>query len=168
MQYLELGKFYCNQEKNAEAEEIFKRSIEINPSNYWAYEALAHRYQELGNSKLTEEYFREADGVIPEYYMPATRRNYQRLKEVLLQRGIKLVCVQYPVLNVESLKKLFDSPDGIIFVDNERLFKEAIRQASYDEYFTDIYGGVFGHKTPKGNRLLAENIASVILKECFW
>jgi lysophospholipase L1-like esterase len=30
-----------------------------------------------------------------------------------------------------------------------------------------MLGGDFGHCTPKGNRLLAENIAQTILKEVF-
>jgi len=30
-----------------------------------------------------------------------------------------------------------------------------------------MFGGDFGHCTPKGNRLLATNIADVILKEVF-
>jgi hypothetical protein len=34
-------------------------------------------------------------------------------------------------------------------------------------YFVDMSGGDFGHCAPKGNRLLAENIANVILKEVF-
>ena len=31
----------------------------------------------------------------------------------------------------------------------------------------DMFGGDFGHCTVKGNRLLAENVARVILKEIF-
>ena len=62
---------------------------------------------------------------------------------------------------------MFENKEGIIFVDNEMVFRKALKQASYDEYFTDMFAGDFGHCTPKGNRLLAENIANVILKECF-
>jgi len=83
------------------------------------------------------------------------------------KRGIKLVCVQYPMRNVELLKIIFEPGQGIIFVDNESIFKEAVNKSSYNEYFRDISGGDFGHCTAKGNRLLAGNIASVILKEVF-
>ena len=59
---------------------------------------------------------------------------------------------------------LIKRPEGIIFVDNEEIFKQAITQGSYDEYFSDRLGGDLGHLTPKGNRLLAENIANEILR----
>jgi len=55
----------------------------------------------------------------------------------------------------------------VIFVDNERIFKDAIGKKGYNKYFTDMFGGDFGHCTQKGNKLLAENIANAILKEVF-
>jgi len=42
-----------------------------------------------------------------------------------------------------------------------------LKKISYNDYFTDMFAGDFGHCTRKGNRLLAENIANVILKEYF-
>jgi lysophospholipase L1-like esterase len=70
--------------------------------------------------------------------------------------------------NLEPLKKIFQgNREGIIFVDNERIFKDALKQGIYWNYFRDTFGGDFGHCTEKGNRLLAENIANVILKEVF-
>jgi ABC-type antimicrobial peptide transport system permease subunit len=68
----------------------------------------------------------------------------------------------------EPLKKIFQgNEEGIIFVDNEKIFREALRKTGYKEYFTDLFAGDFGHCTNKGKRLLAENIADVILRECF-
>ena len=78
-----------------------------------------------------------------------------------------MVCVQYPLCSVEPLKKIFEGQRGIIFVDNEKIFVEAVEKDGYKEYFKDIFGGIFGHCTEKGNRLLAKNIANVILKEVF-
>ena len=67
--------------------------------------------------------------------------------------------------NVGPLKRIFEKDNDVIFVDNERIFKEALRQGSYKEYFKDMFAGDFGHCTRKGNELLAQNIANVILKE---
>lgn len=39
-------------------------------------------------------------------YLPMTRNNYYKLKEILEAKGIKLVCVQYPMRSVDSLKKM--------------------------------------------------------------
>jgi len=128
---------------------------------------LAVAYKEIGRYESAQECYKKANDLRLDYYNPVTRHNYLRLKEILDKKGIKLACVQYPVRSVESLKKIFESREGIIFVDNEKVFKEALKKRSYKEYFTDIFGGDFGHCTYKGNRLLAGNIANVILKEVF-
>jgi len=123
----------------------------------------------MAKYELAEEYYKKANELRLEYYNPVTRYNYQKLKEILDKRGIKLVCVQYPVRSVEPLKKIFNVQERITFVDNEKLFKDALKNAKYKykEYFIDMIGGDFGHCTTKGNRLLAENIANVILKDLF-
>jgi tetratricopeptide (TPR) repeat protein len=157
--YIELGQIYRNQGKYSQSEESYKKAIEFNPENDKLYAGLAVTYKETGRYESAQECYKKANELRLEYYNPVTRHNYLRLKEILDKRGIKLVCVQYPVRSAESLRK--------IFVDNERVFKEASNKKSYKEYFIDIFGGDFGHCTYKGNRLLAENIANVILKECF-
>jgi hypothetical protein len=95
------------------------------------------------------------------------RHNYQEVKRILDRRGIKLVCAQYPMLKVGELKQIFEGQKGVVFVDNEGIFKEAVKKSGYQKYFIDRFGGEFGHCTREGNRLLAENIVNVILKECF-
>lgn len=172
--YFELGVYYKEQRKFDKAEgvykkiiEMYKKDLETNPDNHKACGFLAYCYEELGKHKLAEEYLKKANSIRLKYYNPITRHNYQKLEEILTKRGIKLVCVQYPVRSIEPLKRMLENAEGIIFVDNEAVFKEMLRQASYDEYFTDVFGGDFDHCTAKGNRLLAENIADVILRECF-
>ncbi|MFH1519184.1 MAG: tetratricopeptide repeat protein [Candidatus Omnitrophota bacterium] len=165
--YIELGRCYQDQKKYIQAEEAFKKTIEINPRNFGAYVGLAHCYEEQGKSAAAKEYTRKVNKLRLEYYNPITRNGYQKLKEILTNKGIQLVCAQYPVRSLEPLKKIFEDQEGVIFVSNERVFKQALKQASYKEYFTDMFGSDFGHCTPKGNRLLAENIANVILKEYF-
>ena len=75
--------------------------------------------------------------------------------------------MQYPVRSVDSLKKILDSDKSIIFVDNEKVFKDAIKKEKYEDYFIDNFAGDFGHCTAKGNQLLAENVADVLLREVF-
>ncbi len=58
---------------------------------------------------------------------------------------------------------MFPRADDIIFVDNEKLFRKAVRQDGMTVYFRDMFAVEFGHCTEKGNRLLAENIARSIL-----
>jgi len=99
------------------------------------------------------------------YQNPAVKSNFNRIKKVLDKQGIKLVMMQYPLRDVEPLKKVFDSEEGIIFVDNELIFQNAMEHKDYKEYFMDNFGGDFGHCTQKGNHMIAENIADTLLKE---
>jgi len=158
-----LMRLYREQGKQDELRKMLRENIQLNSQGNGAPTMLACYYNELGDSQLAERYFRETDR--PDFYNPVTCHNYEKLKEIVTERGIKLVCVQYPVCSVEPLKRVFRDQRGIIFIDNEKVFKEALKKSSYSEYFTDMFGGEFGHCTRKGNRLLAENIADAILRE---
>ncbi|MDP2924044.1 MAG: tetratricopeptide repeat protein [Candidatus Omnitrophota bacterium] len=165
--YASLGIRYFMDGKFAQAEKALKRAVKINPRNEEAFGCLAILYREIGQHKSAKKCYEKVNDLRHGYYIPVMRSNYKKLKEILDKRKIQLVCVQYPVRSVEPLKKIFKKTDGIIFIDNEKVFKEALRKAKYTDYFTDIFGGEFGHCTQLGNHLLAENVANTILKEYF-
>jgi Tfp pilus assembly protein PilF len=163
--YFLLATLCRKQGKLPQAEELFKRAIELNPEKGRTLRAMSSLYDEMGKPELAKAYS-EASRLRPVCYS-ITVNNYCKLNEILDRKGIKLVCVQYPMRNVEPLKRIFEKDKGVIFVDNEQVFKEAVRESGYKEYFTDMFGGDFGHCTQKGNELLAQNIADVILREVF-
>jgi Tfp pilus assembly protein PilF len=163
--YILLGLCYMYQGKYAQSEEAFKRAIELNPADDRAYGGLAVLYEETGKHESAQRYYQQVNNLRLRHYDPKTIYNYRELKAILDKRGIKLVCIQYPMRSIEPLKRIFQGQDGVIFVDNERIFKDAVKKEGYRQYFTDMFEGDFGHCTPKGNRLLAENIANTILKE---
>ena len=166
--YIGLGWLYHDQGQLSQAEECLKKGLAFNPSSAQLYGALAVIYEATGQVAPAQECYDKANKLRLSWNNPVTVNNYNKLGEILKRRKIQLVCVQYPMRSIEPLKKIFeDNTDGIIFVDNERTFKEAVSKSSYKEYFRDMFGGDFGHCTEKGNRLLAENIANVILKEVF-
>jgi len=166
--YVELGWVYRDQGKLSEAELLLKKAIELDSKNDRAYGELKVLYGEMGNSRLAREYDKKVDKLRLNYYFAMTVSNYHKLKAVLDKRGIVYVCVQYPMRSLESLKKIFQgNAKGIIFVDNQRIFEDALKQGNYRDYFEDSFGGDFGHCAPEGNKILAENIANVILKEVF-
>ena len=166
--YTGLGQLYREQNKLIEAEDSYKKAIQLNPQNDWAYASLESIYMETGDLELARQYGKKANELRLSYYAPTSAGNYHKLKDTLDKRGITYVCVQYPVRGIEPLKKIFQGDEeGIIFVDNERIFKDALIQGEYTDYFIDSFGGDFGHCTDKGNRLLAENIANTISKEVF-
>lgn len=166
--YFELGRIYQDQVKFSQAEETFKKAIDFNPKSYHSYGAILVLYEDMGKPELVKEYARKANAVRSGHYNPETVNNYLKLKKILDKKGIRLVCVQYPMLSIKPLQKIFEGvEEGLIFIDNEIIFRDAVKKNGYKEYFSDIFGGDFGHCTEKGNRLLAKNIADVILKEVF-
>lgn len=126
---------------------------------------LAYVYSMLGREKEAAAYYQKANTIRESYYVSQTRQNYRKLKAMLDKKRIPLVCVQYPMRNIAQLRKMFDAAEDIVFVDNEKVFKDAVKLEGYGEYFIDTFAGDFGHCTPKGNRLLAENIADALQKE---
>ena len=163
----ELGVLYRDQSKLSQAEDSFRKAIKIRPKDERTLGAIASLYEEMGKPELAKEYAEKAKQSVLEDQTAVTVNNYRKLKTILEQKGIKLVCVQYPVRNVEPLKRIFGKDEGVIFVDNEQVFKEAVKRSGYKEYFRDMFAGDFGHCTQKGNELLAQNIAAVILRELF-
>ncbi|MDD5080207.1 MAG: tetratricopeptide repeat protein [Candidatus Omnitrophica bacterium] len=166
--YVGLGQSCREQGRFSEAEAAFKKALELDPRNDWARGILKVLYIEMGDMRLARGCEQQAKGLRKSYYPRVVIDNYRKLKTVLDERGIVYVCMQYPLRSIEPLKEIFRGEAGdIIFVDNQKVFREALERRGYNEYFTDMVGGDFGHCTPKGNRLLAENIADVILEKVF-
>lgn len=165
--YFGLGGICMDLQRLDYAEEAFLMAVKIDPVSDKAYAALALIYKNRGRDTLARECAIRAENLRLGYYNPLTRGSYLGLKEILDRRGIPLICVQYPMRSIGSLKKIFSGREGVVFVDNEEIFKEALRNGRYGDYFTDIFAGDFGHCTDAGNRLIAENIAEVILKDYF-
>jgi tetratricopeptide (TPR) repeat protein len=165
--FRELGMSYQERGKLQEADALFKKAIAIIPHDERLLRAMTSLYEEMGKPELAKEYVQKMAELRLGCYSAVTINSYRKLKEILDRKGIKLVCMQYPMRDVEQLKRIFGEGGGVIFVDNERVFKEAIKRSGYKEYFRDMFGGDFGHCTPKGNELLARNIAGVILREVF-
>ena len=166
-----LGRFYKEEGNLKEWAKYCRKAIENDPMNNWAYSELSRCCWLQGRFDEAEKYLKKAmelnNKLDDRYACTITMDNHLKLKELLDQRHIKYVCVQYPMLKIEPLKKIFGDQTGIIFVENKKTFETAVSHASYHEYFLDMFGGFFGHCTDKGNQLLAQNIADVLLKECF-
>lgn len=171
--YLGLGDYFHKQRMTLQTDvpfriiELFKQAIKLSPDKDMFYRGLARLYEDTGEENLAKEYYGKANDPSINSYLPLVASNYRRVKDILDERGIQLVCVQYPIRNIELLKRMFNEQGSIIFIDNEMIFKEAVRKGGYNKYFRDMFGGDFGHCTVEGNMLLAENIANGILEMFF-
>lgn len=159
---------YVKEGRLSDAARLLRERLEQNPQNdvFSAALIFISEIPQRNNDSCKDNIYstyRQKDF----RYNPVTAKNYLRMKEILDARGIKLVCVQYPCRSLEPLKAIFTETGGVIFVDNEKIFNEALKKEKYSDYFKDMFGGNFGHCTAKGNRLLAENIADTIIS-CYF
>ncbi len=161
--YVDLGQCYIYENKYKEAESVFKMAIKANPDCDRAFGALALVYLKEQEYALANKYFNQANRIRLEFFHPETRESFKKLKDIAKENRCILVCVQYPMRNVEALKAMFNSTEGVYFVDNESSFKKRVEQEGYEAYFVDRFAGDFGHCSRKGNDLLAANVGRVIM-----
>ncbi|MCB4792522.1 MAG: tetratricopeptide repeat protein [Elusimicrobia bacterium] len=181
--YSRLANCYRRENKYEEAMAMYKKAIELNPEKIMLFYLLEEIYRKQGKGKEAEEimnkivdkgkgplrikYLRPNEGYESEYFGRPVIYNYKKLSGVLKKRGIRYICMQYPLRKIGILRNIFYKDKDIVFVDNEKIFTDVVQKEGYDEYFRDIFAGDFGHCTIKGNKLLAKNIADTIIKEVF-
>lgn len=162
---LSLATVYMAQRQYAKAEAVLQRCVETTPNNNRCNQGLISLYIATGREQDAEPYRYKLEDVVNGGFTAGAVENYRKLKIILDRRKIKLVCAQYPMLDVSPLKNIFGSKSGVFFVDNEKAFKKAVAGERLHEYFVDMFAGDFGHCTDLGNKLMAEQIATVILNE---
>lgn len=162
--YPEIGQWFKEHEYDQAAVDTFLKGLELNPYDYEVYEQLADVYAAQGKTEEAEIYYLKAQQMEHQMvdYIPATIDYYNRIAEMIMQRGIRLICMQYPLREIAPLRDIFPEEYPIIFVSNKENFEKALAGNEYTAYFSDFFGGDFGHCTRAGNRLIAENLAAVI------
>ncbi len=166
--HMRMGEVLRFQGRFLEAELFLQKALGLNSNDRWLLLLISGLYRDMKKPELAEQYEKRSARKTTMYYDKMTSDNYLSLKRACDERGIRLVCMQYPVRSLVPLKSIFRGrEDGVVFVDNEQVFKDALRESPSKEYFRDMFAGVFGHCTDKGNRLIAENAARTILKEVF-
>ncbi|MCP4650641.1 MAG: hypothetical protein GY853_11255 [PVC group bacterium] len=96
-----------------------------------------------------------------------TLNNFRKIAGKIFGYGSRLVIMQYPLVDIELLQEHLKEYPQIIFVENKDNFTEALRFASMEEYFIDLFAAEFGHCTVAGNELIAEELAKAIKNNCF-
>jgi Flp pilus assembly protein TadD len=123
--YSDLGLCYFVQGRLDEAQAMLEKALLISNGDLMVSIYLGFIKEAQGDLNEARSFFLKAKPVMDKA-RTMTRKNYNKLKEITLRNKIKLVCVQYPMRRVKDLKNLFPDPKGIIFVDNETIFKDAV------------------------------------------
>ncbi|HRY28634.1 MAG TPA: tetratricopeptide repeat protein [Elusimicrobiota bacterium] len=169
---LELAGLYCLRGNHEKAEKVCLQAVGLlsegrthpeRQARAAVHGALGIVYSQMGRPIQAAEHFEMAE--MDQNFSEKTRRNYLRLWETLARRQIVYVCASYPLRSTAPLKEIFGPNAGVLFVDNEKPFREVLKKEPFSKYFTDLFAGDFGHLTKNGDILLAENVADVVLKE---
>ncbi len=167
--FFNLVECYSALGKKALAKEMLKKAIELD----FQHDRSLHNFV-VGQFRFEEGFAEELESiskktgisVVPvDPSVDTTRYHYRKLYEILNSRNIMYIAMQYPLLDVDEIKRMFVGTEEIVFVSNRENFSSSLRHGSYEEYFIDRCYKTFGHATPKGDILIAENLASAILKK---
>ncbi|MBF0521764.1 MAG: hypothetical protein HQL24_01785 [Candidatus Omnitrophica bacterium] len=153
--------------KDQEIVEALNDLIKTHPNTRGLHDILGGCLAETGQKAEAEKHWAKAEELRGLGKNPITHISFTKFFSILKQKDITAVVVQYPMRSLSLLKNLLEDIDGASeahYVDNNSSFREALKRGSYSEYFKDRAGGNFGHCTPKGYRIIANNVANVILK----
>jgi tetratricopeptide (TPR) repeat protein len=160
-----LADYYRKRKNDEGVNRVLAASVVAKPHSARLHLLWALRLKELGRSDearaetlLAQK--TEQSGELREL----TGDSYRRLSEEIRARGILHLAMQYPRRDLADLEAMLgrESP-GLRFVDNGPNFADALARKKYVDYFTDDFGGNFGHMTPAGNRLVAESVMKTLL-----
>ncbi|MBN2545563.1 MAG: tetratricopeptide repeat protein, partial [Spirochaetes bacterium] len=127
------------------------------------YLANLHGYR--GDIPNAEAMLNKAEVIESKQFISGYRQNYRLITGTILERGCKMIAMEHPLRSIDSLKKILEDIEAVIFVSNEFNFKKALEKESYNSFFIDMYAGDFGHCTERGNMLIVENLMNNILDE---
>lgn len=109
----------------------------------------------------------KADAIRRAYDYSDISKKYKKILDLIIPNKIKFIAMQYPVRDIESLKKIIEYTgysNDVIFVSNKDTFRQALMAKNRQKIFEDLFAWDFGHCTELGNRLIADNLAKEISK----
>jgi lysophospholipase L1-like esterase len=162
-----LAGIYLSSGREEAAVDVFRDAIQRHPESEYFHRKLGGIYDELGKTELAQEYLRRSEELAMRRVLSVTKANYRTATEILQDRGIQVVAMQYPMRSVETLSYLLTGAEDVLFVDNQATFRDAVARYGYDALFRDRFAGDFGHCTRRGNRLIAENLVATVFEPLF-
>jgi tetratricopeptide (TPR) repeat protein len=162
-----LGDVSFNFEEYELAIDHFARALQLRPDLPTSHELvilgwLANASEQSGDALRGASFRAQRDELELGRFREYTRHYYQQVVDSVRLRGIPVIAMQYPLLSVESLRKLLDYREDVHYVENRTNFEAALIDAGYRNLFSDSFAGSFGHLTDRGNMLVAENAANAL------
>ncbi|MBP9758824.1 hypothetical protein KBD45_03945 [Candidatus Dojkabacteria bacterium] len=161
--YISLGEMYISENKIDQAIGVLETAVQEYPGRDYSLNLYA-KAMTMKNNDTPKVY---SDGKISlktsvSQQTDITRYHYNYLSNILRDQKIAYVAMQYPTRPIETLYNIFDDPSNIIFVSNQN-FADLVKNEGYDKYFLDNFARNFGHTTPLGSKIIAENVAKAII-----
>jgi lysophospholipase L1-like esterase len=145
-------------EADALLEQLERSCLERGGFPDWLADLLQQRGEQARFAALE----RRRSATAGSQYCPLTHRSFEQLGALSAEHGILLVAVQYPRRPVEALERYVQARPGLVLVDSQDVFEEAVAERGFEAIFEDRCYGDIGHGTPAGNGLLAAQVASAI------
>lgn len=162
-----LARIYQAAGRDDDAVALLEAAVARHPDAHFFRVELARLDLELGRKAAAEVQLREARRLAEGRLLGVTRESYWRAADLLRERGIRIVAMQYPMRSVETLRQLLADVPGVVFVDNEPAFREAVTRLGYDRVFRDRFAGDFGHWGEVGNRLVVDDLIATVFDPLF-
>ncbi len=160
--FLDLSDWYLKHHELTRAEALLKKVLAGHPDYARIMRGLANVYAQMGRTPDAEEYQRRAEA-LSQKPLATTMANYRKIIEIIQQHGISMIAMSYATRDMAPLEQMLSGIDGVTFVDNGPIFRDALATGPYDDYFTDTFAGDFGHCTSKGAYLLANHVAHSVV-----
>lgn len=159
-----LAEAYLTVGRGARAIALLERAAREHPRDDKLAGALATAYLRAGRAPEASRWYEAAARIRRERPPDAQNEDFLRVREAALGRGIKILFVQYPGRELDTLVKLAGGEGEASFLGTRELFREAAARLGYEALFSDMDGGDFGHLTRIGHRLMAERLADEVAR----
>ncbi len=120
-------------------------------------------YVETYPIQMDRSYFSEPERIAL-HQKNVLSENYNEISKRIHAKGIRHIAMQYPTLSLDELKESLNQNGNITFASNEENFRRYLKNYSYDDIFFDRITDNFGHAKLLGNRIIAENLAEIVLE----
>ena len=156
-----------NNRLSQSLEKTFLNDLRVFRLYKWIMSAKKTKITRKTNDHLLEEDSRAEKKIVYNLRNPNVTHLYrttiQNMKEMVrltTEKRINFIFVQYALRKANLFENNFDR----YVISNYEFFTDVLKRYTYDELFIDKFAEDFGHATPFGNRIIAENVARQLLK----